>query len=473
MHPCSYFIVILLCLLPLKASAQAVKPFDGAEYRNELVGIRVCDLSGKDAVVSYNADLPLVPASLIKLITAATALELLGPDYCFETALAHTGTVKNGVLTGNLIVMGGGDPTLGSRHMGNQKEAYLDTLVERVKQAGITSVEGFVIADASLFGEEPLSPYWIWEDIGNYYAAGIYGLGVNDNSMTIYLKSGKAGSQPVVTKTEPELPVLRFENHLLAADNNKDSAYVYGLPFQWQRHLFGTLPANRSEFSIRGDLPDPPLYVAELFTRTLQAHGIFVKGQPTTTRLQPLSPDTKRNPLGSYRSVPLSRIIRVILEKSDNVYAEYLLRHLAGVSGKKTLTAREGLQVVQDYWKRKGLDTRGLYMVDGSGLSPLNRLSPRFLSDLLTYMAIQSRYASVFEQSLPVAGREGSVAGFLKDTPLAGSVRLKSGSNRTTTCYAGYAGKDDRKRVVVMMVNHMYLSVNQVREDMQEFLLNR
>jgi len=445
----------------------------GSRYKQELVGICVQDVTGKEQPTTLNADCPIVPASVIKLVTTATALELLGPNYRFETTLAYTGTLKDGLLSGNLIIKGGGDPTLGSRHLGDQKDAFLDEWVALVKQAGITSIDGSIISDASLFDEEPLSPFWLWEDIGNYYAAGIFGLGVNDNSVTIHLQSGKAGTQPVVTKTEPELPLLRFENHLVAADNDKDSAYVYGVPFQWNRQLFGTLPANRADFTIRGDLPDPPLHVAELLTRALVKSGVTVKDKPTTTRVQPLSSTLRFTKVGSTRSEPLSRIIRIIHEKSDNIYAESLLRQLAGFAGSPPFSARGGLQVIRNFWQQKGLNVKSLYMVDGSGLSPLDRVSPRFLADLLTYMATKSSYASVFEQSLPLAGKEGSVSSFLTDSPITGLVRLKSGSNQTTTCYAGYYQKSTSKLAVVLMVNHTNVSRNQVRTDMQDYLLNR
>jgi len=451
----------------------SIEALAGPRYKNELVGICVQDVAGNGKPTTMNADYPLVPASIIKLVTTATALELYGPDHCFETTLSYTGTLKDGRLNGDLIIKGGGDPTLGSRHLGDQKDAFLNEWSALVKKAGITSIDGSVISDATLFDEEPLSPFWLWEDIGNYYAAGIYGVGVNDNSVIIHLKSGKAGTRPVVTKTEPELPQLKFENHLLAANNDKDSAYVYGVPFQWNRQLFGTLPANRDDFTIKGDLPDPPHHTADLLTKALIASGISVKGKPSTTRVQPLSSTRQLTKIGSTRSLPLSRIIRIIHEKSDNIYAEYLLRHLAGFAGSPPFSARNALLVVRDFWKRKGLDVKGLYMVDGSGLSPLDRVSPQFLADLLCYMATKSVHATVFEQSLPLAGKEGSVSGFLTNSPITGLIRLKSGSNLTTTCYAGYYRKNASNLAVVLMVNHTNVSRNQVRSDMQDYLLSR
>lgn len=465
--------ILMLNVVVMSGADIAGSTFGGSRYRHELVGICVQDVTGKEAPTTLNPDCPLVPASVIKLVTTATALELFGPDHCFETTLAYSGTLKNGRLTGDLIIKGGGDPTLGSRHLGEKKDDYLREWVDLVRKAGIQSIDGSVITDASLFDEEPLSPFWLWEDIGNYYAAGIYGLCVNDNSVTVHLRSGKAGTTPSVTKTEPELPLLEFENHLVAADNDKDSAYVYGVPYVWNRQLFGTLPANRSDFSIRGDLPDPPHYAADLLSKALVKSGVPVKGKPATNRIHSLSPMLPLTRIGCTRSLPLSRIIRIIHEKSDNLYAEYVLRSLANVAGSAPYSARKGLDVVRNFWKRKGFDMDGLHMVDGSGLSPLDRVSPRFLADLLTYMSTKSAYAAVFEQSLPLAGREGSVSSFLTDTPITGRVRLKSGSNLTTTCFAGYYQKEATKLAVVMMVNHTNLSRSQVRADMQDFLLNR
>ncbi len=457
----------------LVASDRTAGRLGGQLYKNEWVGVCVKNCESGETLSSLNQDCPLVPASVIKLVTCATALELFGPDHCFETTLMYTGTIKDGRLDGDLIIKGGGDPTLGSRHLGDQKENYLKEWVDLVRKAGIRSVSGSVVSDASLFDEEPLSPFWLWEDIGNYYAAGVFGLGINDNSVTIYLRSTRAGTRPTVVKTDPVLPLLRFENHLMAVDNDKDSAYVYGLPFQWNRQLFGTMPANQSEFSIRGDLPDPPQYAAEKLDEALARAGVAVKGKPTTSRVYPLKSNGVYGRIGRIRSEPLSRIIRIIHEKSDNVYAECLLRNLASFSSARPYTARKGIEVVREFWKKKGLDMKGLHLVDGSGLSPLNRVSAGFLADLLSYMATKSAYADVYEHSLPLAGMEGSVSGFLKDTPITGKVRLKSGSNLTTTCYAGYYRKNTTRLAVVMLVNHTNVSRNQVRTDMQDFLLGR
>jgi len=458
---------------PLSGQVESI-PGDltGPRYRQSLVALATLDASSGQVITAYNSDLPLVPASVLKLVTTATALELLGPEHRFETGLDYVGTLKNGVLEGDLVIRGGGDPTLGSKHLGENCDAYLSTLISQVKAAGIKAVKGRVVGDAGLFDEEPLSPYWLWEDIGNYYAAGICGLGVRDNSYTLNLRSGAPGSNPDVLGTEPPLPRLQIDNHLVAAPNNKDSAYLYGQPYDWHRSLHGTMPANKAFFSIKGDLPDPPLYAASALRDALVKNGITVDKAPATLRTYSL-PKAKCVRLGVVKSPPLKQIITIIHHHSDNIYAEYLLRQLAGVQYAPPYTARQGLSVIYDYWQRKGLDTDGLLMVDGSGLSPVNRLSARFLGDLLAFMSSRSNYGEVFEATLPKAGMEGTVASFLKGTSLAGKFRLKSGSNQYTTAYAGYGSLNGTKQVVVMLVNHTNLSPWQIRKDMADFLLGR
>lgn len=444
--------------------------FEGPMYRHAQIAVSVMTLPKEIVEVDHNSEGLLVPASILKLVTTASALELLGADHRFETGLDYVGTLNDSILDGDLVIRGGGDPTLGSRYLGEPRPTFLTRWVELVKNAGIREIRGRVVADAGLFDDEPLSPYWLWEDLGNYYAAGAFGLGVHDNSYTLHLRSEAPGTRPHILGTDPPLPRLQLENRLLAAPNNKDSAYIYGVPYVWHHSLRGTLPANRTRFSIRGALPDPPLQAAILLHDALTRHGVSVRNEPATLRTYTL-PQVMTTRLGVHVSPPLSRIVTIIHHNSDNVYAECLLRHLAATRFKPPYSAKQGIAVIHDHWKRQGLDTDGLIMVDGSGLSPVNRLSARFLCQLLAYMSTRSPQAETFETSLPLAGVEGTVSGFLNDTPLAGKVRLKSGTHQHVTNYAGYSYRNGIKQVVVLMVNHGDLPRQQVRKDLAECLL--
>lgn len=453
-------------------AANTTSKFSDKIYKNSGISIFVMNANNAKTEISYNKDLSLVPASVLKIVTTATALELLGPDYQFKTTIEYSGEIIDGVLNGNLYIIGGGDPGLGSRHFNEKPEEFLNKWIKVLNKSGIRIINGDIIADAGYFGDEPVSPFWLWEDMGNYYAAGIWGLGLFDNSFTLNLKSGKPGSKPEIVSLKPDILGLIIDNRLVSADNSKDSAYFYGGPMQNERVLHGTIPANRDLFSIKGDIPDPPFYFAVLFRQKLIESGIKVNGKPMTAPFDE-NRDTqyKTTLIHTEYSMPLRRIIRITNEKSDNIFAEYLLRHIAKTVYHKPATARDGLNVVREFWKNNNIDVSSLQMFDGCGLSPMDRISSDFLVKVLYHMAKKSKYGDVFEESLPLAGIEGSVSGFLKDTSLAGKVRIKSGTMQGVTCYAGYYRKNGKFFIVSLMANHLYVPRNQVRKDFEDFLV--
>ncbi|MDI9544384.1 MAG: D-alanyl-D-alanine carboxypeptidase, partial [Bacteroidota bacterium] len=154
----------------------------------------VQEVQSGELPAEMNSAQALVPASLSKLLTTGAALEILGPEKRFKTELAYRGLLENGSLKGNLYILGGGDPSLGSEYTEEQAGLFLQDWVQAVKQLGISRIEGDIVADPSLFDEEAVSPYWLWEDMGNYYAAGVYGLAVFDNMFRLGLKSGLPGT---------------------------------------------------------------------------------------------------------------------------------------------------------------------------------------------------------------------------------------------------------------------------------------
>jgi len=462
------FRVLLLLCFTLTATAQNTAVFRSKSYEHAAVSVCVLDLNSSKVVAQFNQAQSVTPASVLKLLTTGAALEMLGPDFRFETKLMSSGTIENNQLTGDLTIQGGGDPSLGSRQVSGNPEAFLADWVKAVRDAGINRVQGRILVDASAFDDEGVSPFWLWEDIGNYYATGIYGLNVFDNSFRLELKSGAAGTKSEITGMTPPIPGLSIDNHLTAADNDQDSAYLYGAPYQNEMRLFGTMPANRTAFTIRGQMPDPSTYLALRFKEELINAGIPVEGESRSTRLLTNEQPILRKTIFRTKSIPLSQIVRIIHEKSDNFYAECLLRQLARTASDKPASARDGIRVVKDFWQKKGMDLSALSMYDACGLSPNDRISAELLAQVLKQMASNAG----FEQSIPIAGVEGTVSGFLKGTPLEGKLRLKSGSNQVVNSYAGYYRKNGKSYAVVMMVNYANASRSQIRKDMETFLLS-
>jgi serine-type D-Ala-D-Ala carboxypeptidase/endopeptidase (penicillin-binding protein 4) len=460
--------LLLMLGVSLAANAQNTSVFRTKPYDHASVSVCVLDMNTSKVVAQYHSAQSVTPASVLKLLTTGAALEMLGPEFKFETKLMASGTIENDQLTGDLLIQGGGDPSLGSKQVPGDPEAFLADWVKAVRDAGINRVKGRILVDPGAFDDEGVSPFWLWEDIGNYYATGIYGLNVFDNSFKLVLKSGSAGSKPEILGMSPFIKGLTIENHLLAANNDQDSAYLYGAPYQYEMRLFGTMPANRTDFTIRGQMPDPSTYLANRFREELIKAGIPVDSEARSTRLLPNEPVVLRKTIYRTKSIPLSQLVRIIHEKSDNFYTECLLRQLARIDSDKPGTAREGIRVVKAFWQKKNLDLSALAMYDACGLSPNDRISAELLARVLQLMASNT----VFEQSIPIAGVEGTVSGFLKGTALEGKLRLKSGSNQVVNSYAGYYRKNGKSYAVAMMVNYVNASRSQIRKDMETFLLS-
>jgi len=421
------------------------------------VGFKAIDLSTKKVVASYNENQSLVPASNMKLVTTATALEILGSRFCFETPLFYDGTIRDTTLYGNLYIKGSGDPTLGSEFNPDDKENFLKVWLSAINRAGIRKISGNIIALDQLFGYKGISPKWLWEDAGNYYAPGIYGISVFDDMYRVYLQSFASDSATKILYTEPQINNLQFTNEIKASNDSSDDSWVSCLPFSSEALLYGTIPANRSSFAVKGAIPDPGLLLAQYFRNYLQKNGIAMEGEATTYRLYPVIP-TEMKLLSVIRSVDLASIIQTINVESNNQYAEHLY---------KVLTVLDSVDI-PGYWKNKGLDTNALFMYDGSGISPKDAISTGFLIDLLVYMNDQSGNSAAFYQSLPVAGRNGTVASFLKNTPLAGKARLKSGSMSNVQSYSGYIESRGKRYAVSLIINNFTGKRNELKKEIEQ-----
>lgn len=404
------------------------------------------------------------PASITKAITTATALELLGPDFRFKTQIRTTGHLEKGVLHGDLIIKGGGDPTLGSIYLGDIN--FINHWVQVIKHAGIREIEGNIIADATLFDTEPLPVNWTWEDIGNYYAAGVFGLSAYDNMYRITFNSGEAGTTPMIVNTFPTIPNIILDNQLKALKIGKDSCYIYGIPYDNHRLLVGGIPANRERYTVRGDITNPPLLVVNQLNTALLGAGVAVKGK---TKVASQATDTLSQIIYTNQSRPLKQIIRMTNFKSNNNYAEHLYKYLGTLVH---IPSGNGVshRVLMNYWKDKGISQESWFQYDGCGLSPENAFSARVLSELLYHMSQSENYAA-YKQSLPTAGREGTVAGFLRRTPLEGKAHVKSGSIRSVQCYAGYIDINNKSYSFAIMMNHYACSRRTIRKIITRWLV--
>ncbi|MBW6497485.1 MAG: D-alanyl-D-alanine carboxypeptidase/D-alanyl-D-alanine-endopeptidase, partial [Bacteroidales bacterium] len=242
--------------------------------KNASWGFCVIDIETGRTVVSRNEHQALVPASTQKVLTTASALMVLGPDFRYETTIGYSGRIDaGGVLHGDLIIKGSGDPSFGSSTMDDSLnlEKVFSVWLLAVYKAGIRQINGRVLADESVFDQELIPRKWLWEDMGNYYGAGASGLTANENMYTVYFQPGNAVGQPArVVMTEPQIPAMEFNNQVTTGPRGSgDQVYIFGAPYQMQRTLTGTVPLGSSNFPVRGSIPDPPFFVAAAFSEFL------------------------------------------------------------------------------------------------------------------------------------------------------------------------------------------------------------
>lgn len=477
--------IVLLCLLlclHLLAGAQTPAPvkwlLQAPYMRGASFSLVVKDVQEGKTVYSYDTDRLQSPASVLKTVATATALEILGEDYRYPTTLEYDGILESGTLEGNLYIKGSGDPSLGSSHFAPGQNKFLSTWIAALQKAGIKHITGSVISDESIFDTEGVSIKWLREDMGNYYAPGSYGISIFDNMYKLSLQTGAAGTRPVLKGTEPDIPFIRFKNYLKTALVSSDSAYIIGAPLDDVRYLYGVLPANREAYVLKGDIPDPALYLARYLTDQLQQKGIRVDGSPSCYRIEVEENRWKkgeRKEIVTTYSPTLREIASICNHVSHNLYADALVKTV-GLQYKPRRNEMissfgRGVQVVKEYWEKKGLDVFPLRMNDGSGLAPADKVSAGFMGELLVYMATESAVSDAFIASLPQAGIEGSVRNFLKGSKLQGKAHLKSGGITGVRSYAGYITKDGKTYAVAVFSNNYSCPMSRMTRALEKLLL--
>ena len=387
-------------------------------FKHASVSFLVVDgLTGK-TVYASNEELALAPASTQKIFTSIAAYELMGKNFNYGTNLAYVGKIEDSLLRGDLVIVGSGDPTLGSwRWKNGRDELVLRLWTDAVRNKGISRIHGNIRFVNVLESKgSPIPGGWIWDDIGNYYGTGSWGFNWRENQYDLVLQSGDSvGSAVRVLSSKPAYVLQRsFHNELVAAAKGTgDNAYIYfpispGAPFL----LRGTIPAGEKNFTISGSSPDPS---ADFVQEWKKLWGSAMK----TVTHKGLDLQKSKSIL-AWVSPPLDSMNYWFLKKSINLYGEAFLKTMALVK-KEEFSTEKGIEVLQEFWKKNGIDEGSMQVLDGSGLSPQNRVTTRALVTALLYARDRPWFAS-FHHSLPVINQ----------------LRMKSGSIGGARSYAGY-----------------------------------
>ena len=432
---------ILLSVCPVAISAQ-ILDIDGEESTS--VGIYIKDISTGEVLMDYISGLALTPASVTKVITTATALSIKGANGHFTTNVVLRGEkAATGVWNGDIVVQAVADPTIESAYF-KSKLGFCDSIVAALKRNKITKINGTIVVENSLKDEGPILQ-WELEDIAWPYGAGLFGFNYRDNSATVY---------PNRNETKPIVPDV--EICVKKADRNDVVRGVYS-----NKLVVFTRDTNDKKWGLSISVPDPAAVFRQELISKLNAAGISSdKKQRTKTGSETV--------IYSHSSPSYSDIMRSLMVRSDNMFAEGMLRSIMPKESRRDVIKRE-----KELWSECGIDASNTIINDGSGLTRANRLSARFIGDVLEYMA-NSQYAMTYASFFPRVGIEGTVKSFLQKTALAGTIALKTGSVSSVQSYAGYKLDSEGipTHVIVILVNGFFCQRKYVREAAENLLLD-
>jgi len=426
-----------------------------------VVGVLAIDMNG-DTLACVNPRTKMIPASNVKLITTGLALRTLGEDYHFKTSLAYSGEIVGGVLKGDLYIIGGGDPTTGSKSLCADPVDYtFGEWKSLMDKAGIGAVEGRVIADPRYFDASTTENLgWTYDDLGTNYGAGPSGLNFFENAQNFLVTPGAAeGESPKITVRYPETPWMKFINSAVTGKSRSaNTLYYLNTHLAAVGEFGGSFPVDRKGYTLECSNRFASYTCAVYFCNYLKNKGIVVKkGAAHITPdgrvcLRPgtfgegesaASADSLTN-IGASLSPRLSAIVRETNHESDNFFAETLLLEMAHKGG---LSCRDGRQVeaAEAALRALGVKPEGsCRLFDGSGLSRKNYISADFFVRYLRAMAATDSF-DVFLSSLPSPGEKGTLEHKFPNNPpeWRKRIKMKSGSMNGVYCYSGYILSSD------------------------------
>lgn len=457
--------------------ARIAEVLDRPELASAMVGIRVTSLETGKILFEENGTKLLRPASNMKLYTVAAAIDRLSPDYRFVTSVyAAARPDSNGLLHGNLTIYGRGDPSIAARFNGGDYFKGINDLASQIAATGVKRVEGDLVGDETYFTGPKYGSGWNWEDLQWWYGAEVSALTVNDNALDLTVRPGSAVGAPAVITTGPPDPLLAIVNRVVtgARGSKRELTLHRGLAAD-AIEIHGSIPLDDRGYAAGVGISHPGLLFVYLLRSALAQRGVIFTGKSRTlpAPVYANGPASLR-PAGSIeiasmQSRPLSSIAAHTLKPSQNLYTELILRTLGRVVppspslSETTRTSEEaGIEIVKAFLKEAGVNTIGLALTDGSGLSRNDMITAEASVQLLTYMA-RHRYAAVFREALPIAGVDGTLRNRMKGTPAENNLRAKTGSLSSAASLAGYVTTAGGENLVFSIMVNNYPVDTEVR----------
>ena len=407
-----------------------------SQLKSAIASLYVIDGKTGKVVYEKNSTIGLAPASTQKIFTAGAAYELLGKDFRYTTEFGYTGSIENNNLNGSLYVKGSGDPTLGSwRWKATSEDSVINRIVNAIQRLNISNYNSIILDTAKWEGEK-IPDGWIWQDIGNYYGAGAEVLNWRENQYDLALRSGKNIGDPVdIVSVTPRLYSYKINSTAVsAAIGSGDNSYIYFPLSGSQGVVRGTIPVGEDHFVVSGAMPSPQ----DQFIMTLvdSLSRLNIRKKLETVAINQSDPD-KVTLIHREQSPSLDSMIYWFLKRSINLYGEALAKTIASQKS-TTATTNNGVNMIREFWKSKGIPITEINTVDGSGLSPLNRVTTHAQVTVLQYAKMQPWFP-----------------GFYNALPEYNGMKMKSGTISDVKGFCGYhTSKDGNEYIFSFLVNN-------------------
>ncbi len=427
-------------------------------------GILIVDAASGETLYEKNADSYFVPASNMKLLTTALALDTLGPDYRFHTTIETNGSISaDGKLSGDLILVGRGDPNLSNRkfpyetkeEFDGPAERALSELADQVAAKGVKEISGDVVGDDSYFPRERYPDGWEIDDMVWEYGAAISAIVVNDNTVTLTLLPGTKAGEVVSTSVEPATSEFEVKNEVVTIGaKEKGELRLTREPGANTVVVSGTMSAGSAPHKLVLAVQEPAQNAAGILARLLAERGIKLDGK-VRAQHEPDSDLTgimKRSVLAEHTSLPLGDTVKLVNKISQNLHTEVLLRTAARQQGRWE-TPEDLTKFPTAFYTKVGIAPDDVIQTDGSGLSRHDMVTPRAFVALLQYAQKQTWFAAYYA-SLPVAGVDGTLSERMKSAGVTGRIHAKTGSVTHVRALSGYAETPSGRKLIFSFLSN-------------------
>lgn len=388
-------------------------------------------------IYDYQGNKGLSTASTQKIFTAATAFDLLGKDLQYTTKLSYT-------KSGDLVLFSEGDPTLGSwRYEETKPEKIRENIIKAIKSFGIDKIEGNIIIDDTYFDFQTIPGGWAWNDLGNYYGSGVWGVNWRENQFDIHINGGnKEGSPTKIKGFSYPLESVKWINLTTSHQGTGDRSNIYTAPLSNMAYINGSLPMGKVT-SVSGSVPNPPLQLGVEIAQWLKENKIPFNGKIITGSQELLEKGSFVAPKGEviwiHHSHKMEKILYWFMRKSVNLYGETLIKTFGKKINDKG-SFEEGMKIMKNFWKDKGIHPAMINFIDGSGLSPQNYASTKAEVQALAWAKKQDWF-SIFEETFPTYNQ----------------MKMKSGTIKDAKGYAGYhTSKEGKKYIFAVLINNYH-----------------